>query len=209
MAKAAMNKGALQKERDQLRLYQRLLPSLDLKRRQLTAEANQARQGLAEAEAKVAQVSAQVAEQLPMLANEEMSVSDLVRIDAVQVEDDNIVGVKVPVLKDLRCTVQDYSLLAKPHWIDVLVQHLQEMAELRLQVQVAAERVRRLDRAVRRTTQRVNLFDKVLIPTAKQTIQRIQIFLGDAERAAIVRSKLAKSKAQPLIQDAPGAEGTS
>ena len=41
MAKVAMNKGALQKERDQLRLYQRLLPSLDLKRRQLTAEANQ------------------------------------------------------------------------------------------------------------------------------------------------------------------------
>ena len=63
MAKTAMNKGALQKERDQLRLYERLLPSLDLKRRQLTAEANQARNALAEAEAKVEQVSARVADQ--------------------------------------------------------------------------------------------------------------------------------------------------
>jgi V/A-type H+/Na+-transporting ATPase subunit D len=209
MAKVAMNKGALQKQRDQLRLYQRLLPSLDLKRRQLTAEANRARAALAQAQAEVERVSARVADQLPMLANAEISVSGLVQIDAVQVEEENLVGVKVPVLKELRCTVRDYSLLAKPHWVDVLVQHLQAMAELRLQVQVAAERVRCLDRAVRRTTQRVNLFDKILIPNAKKDIQRIQIFLGDAERAAIVRSKLAKAKAQRLLHEHTGSEGTS
>ncbi len=201
MAKVAMNKGALQKERDQLRLYQRLLPSLDLKRRQLTGEANKARDALAEAQAEVERVSAQVADQLPMLANEEINVSGLVRIDAVEIEQDNVVGVKVPALKELHCTVQDYSLLAKPHWVDVLVQHLQKMAELRLQVQVAAERVRCLDRAVRRTTQRVNLFDKILIPNAKKNIQRIQIFLGDGERAAIVRSKLAKAKSRVQMQE--------
>ena len=59
---------------------------------------------------------------------------------------------------------------------------------------VAAERVRILEVQEKRVTQRVNLFDKILIPTAKRNIQRIQIFLGDAERAAVVRSKLAKGK---------------
>jgi V/A-type H+-transporting ATPase subunit D len=59
---------------------------------------------------------------------------------------------------------------------------------------VAAERVRRLEQAVRRTTQRVNLFDKILIPTTKKNIKRIQIFLGDTERAAVVRSKIAKAR---------------
>ncbi|MEM6429093.1 MAG: V-type ATP synthase subunit D, partial [Deinococcota bacterium] len=48
--------------------------------------------------------------------------------------------------------------------------------------------------AVKRTTQRVNLFDKVLIPNAQETIRRIQIFLADADRAAVVRAKLAKQK---------------
>jgi V/A-type H+-transporting ATPase subunit D len=67
------------------------------------------------------------------------------------------------------------------------------MARARLAVQVAKERVRRLDYAVRRITQRVNLFEKILIPTAKKNIKRIQIFLGDAERSAIVRSKIAKA----------------
>ena len=48
--------------------------------------------------------------------------------------------------------------------------------------------------AVRRVTQRVNLFEKVLIPNAKQNIARIQIFLSDVERAAVVTSKIAKAK---------------
>jgi len=43
-------------------------------------------------------------------------------------------------------------------------------------------------------TQRVNLFDKILIPTARRNIQRIRIYLGETERAAVVTSKLAKSK---------------
>ena len=48
--------------------------------------------------------------------------------------------------------------------------------------------------AVRRVTQRVNLFDKVLIPTAKRDISRIRIFLSDIERSAVVTSKMAKGK---------------
>jgi V/A-type H+-transporting ATPase subunit D len=47
---------------------------------------------------------------------------------------------------------------------------------------------------LRRVTQRVNLFEKILIPTAHSNIQRIRIYLGEAERAAVVTSKLAKSK---------------
>jgi V/A-type H+-transporting ATPase subunit D len=200
MAKIALNKSALQKERERLRLYQRLLPSLDLKRRQLTMEANRARELLARDQAEVQRLSARVAEQLPMLANQEIAVSGLVKMESVQLDRENVVGLKLPVLAEVRCTVQPYSLLAKPHWVDVLVEYLQQMATLQAQVQIAAERVRLLDRAVRRTTQRVNLFDKILIPTTRKNIQRIQIYLGDAERTAIVRSKLAKAKGQSQQQ---------
>ena len=63
-----------------------------------------------------------------------------------------------------------------------------------------------LDQAVRRITQRVNLFEKILIPTAKKNIQRIRIYLGDAERAAVVTSKLAKVKQQQAGARAPEEE---
>ena len=101
----------------------------------------------------------------------------------------------------------DYSLLAKPAWVDVLVERLRDVAELRTQVLVEAERVRILEYQEKRVTQRVNLFDKILIPTARRNIQRIQIYLGDAERAAVVRSKLAKAKQAKQRQALLGSAG--
>jgi V/A-type H+/Na+-transporting ATPase subunit D len=71
---------------------------------------------------------------------------------------------------------------------------LKRLAELRVHLQVRQERVERLDYAARRLTQRVNLFEKVLIPRAIESIRRIVIFLSDQERAAVVRSKIAKQK---------------
>ena len=68
------------------------------------------------------------------------------------------------------------------------------VAELRIRVTVQGERARVLGQAVRRITQRVNLFERILIPTVKQNIKRIQIFLGDLDREAVIRSKLSKGK---------------
>jgi V/A-type H+-transporting ATPase subunit D len=92
--------------------------------------------------------------------------------------------------------VSEYSWLATPAWVDVLVDRLKVAAEARVRARVAGQRVHTLDQAVRRITQRVNLFEKILIPTAQKNIQRIRIYLGDAERAAVITSKLAKTKQQ-------------
>jgi len=196
MAKLTLSKSGLQKQREDMRLYERVLPSLDLKRMQLSAELKRARQQLAEAEAEVEKLNKRVADQLPMLANRAIDVSGLVQVESFQIEEENLVGVKLPALVEVKCTVRPYSMLAKPHWVDVLVDQLKQMVEQKTRVQVAAERVRLLEQAERRITQRVNLFDKILIPTAKKNIQKIQIYLADVERAAVVRSKLTKKMRQ-------------
>ena len=194
MAKLKLSKSALQEERSQLKLYQRTLPSLDLKRRQLTVELAKARVALDSARRAVDELETNIGQQLPMLANPDIEVAGLVEMTDFELGEENVVGVRLPVLERIHCTVADYSLLSKPAWVDVLVQRLRDAAEQRTQVLVAAERVRILKYQEKRVTQRVNLFDKILIPTAKKNIQKIQIFLGDAERAAVVRSKLAKAK---------------
>lgn len=194
MAKLKLSKSSLQEQRNQLSLYQRTLPSLDLKRRQLSVELAKAREALTLARRAVEELEASIGEQLPMLANPDIEVSGLVQMTDFELEEENVVGVRLPVLNRIHCTVADYSLLAKPAWVDVLVERLKEAAEERTRVLVDAERVRILEYQERRVTQRVNLFDKILIPTAKKNIQRIQIVLADAERAAVVRSKLAKRK---------------
>ena len=74
MAKLNLSKSGLQKQREDLNLYQRVLPSLDLKRMQLMGELKRAQQQLTEAEAEVERLNRRVAEQLPMLANREIDV---------------------------------------------------------------------------------------------------------------------------------------
>lgn len=194
MTKLRLSKSALQQERSQLKLYEKTLPSLDLKRRQLTVELAKARRAHVDAQQAVEKLETTIGQQLPMLANPDIEISGLVEMTDFELGEENVVGVRLPILTSIHCTVADYSLLAKPAWVDVLVQRLRDVAELRTQVLVNAERVRILTYQEKRVTQRVNLFDKILIPTAKSNIQRIQIFLGDAERAAVVRSKIAKRK---------------
>jgi V/A-type H+-transporting ATPase subunit D len=194
MAKLKLSKSALQQERNQLKLYERTLPSLDLKRRQLSVELTRARREHADAQQAVEELETSIGQQLPMLANPDIQVSGLVRMTDFELGEENVVGVRLPILNRIECSVADYSLLAKPAWVDVLVERLKDAAEQRTRVVVADERVRILEIQEKRVTQRVNLFDKILIPTAKRNIQRIQIYLGDAERAAVVRSKLAKGK---------------
>ncbi len=194
MAKLALNKSALARERERLKLYARLLPSLEMKRQQLMMEFARSRAELRKQQHDLDEFRKGIAEQVPMMADREIDLSGLVRLDSVELGLENVVGVKLPVLKKVHTTVADYSLLGKPHWVDVVIDRLHQTIDRRLRVQVAEERVRRMNHAVRRITQRVNLFEKIMIPTAKKNIKRIQIFLGDAERSAVVRSKIAKRK---------------
>ena len=196
MAQLAMNKSELQRQRQQLALYKRLLPSLELKRQQLRAEANKAQRHLEDISRELQSKKQHSAEQLPMLANQELDLSGLVSVKDVILADDNVVGVNVPKVVEVQLEVASYGLLARPHWVDVWRERLQDVVQLEITREVAKVRYKKLEYAVKRTTQRVNLFDKVLIPQAEDTIRRIQIFLADADRAAVVRAKIAKQKRQ-------------
>jgi V/A-type H+-transporting ATPase subunit D len=194
MAKLKLSKQSLHHQQEQLKLYKRLLPSLDLKRRQLTMEAQKAQEEHAAAVAQIDALETRIGEELPMLADEGLHLRDLVVVKGYKLGEQNIVGVRLPVLESLDCQVAEYSPLATPAWLDILVQRLKDAKTCRLRAEIAAQRLDILRLQLRRITQRVNLFDKILIPTAHRNIQRIRIYLGETERAAVVTSKLAKSK---------------
>jgi len=200
-----LNKSALQKEQEKLALYKRLLPSLDLKRRQLTLELGRARKELDTGGKTMEELVDRTAADLPLLAGQERDLSGLVRLKSARVEEENLVGVTLPVLKEMSWEVSDYSLLAEPPWVDVLVESIQRVAEQKKRVQVPTERVTLLARANRRITQRINLFQEILIPETEQNIRRIRIVLGDAEMSAVVRSKIAKALHERKRNKHPGA----
>ena len=193
----SLNKNSLKQQRDHLAMYRRFLPSLDLKRQQLLSAWKEARQQLSEAEIEIDRYRRSLHRLLPLLGSstlEHHDLSSLVRVGRVELATENVVGARVPVVKHVEFERRPYSTLTLPFWVDQLVDSLENLARLRLQHQVFQQRVNELGAAARKITQRVNLFEKVLIPTAQQNIKRIGIALSDEERAAVVRSKLAKQR---------------
>jgi V/A-type H+-transporting ATPase subunit D len=194
MAKLALNKSALNRERRNLEAYRRFLPSLELKQRQLTALREKARREAARSAKELQRRQDEVAASLPMLASDMFDLSGMVAVEEVKVRSENAVGVELPRLDDVRFRVQSYSLLGEPHWVDAAIEGLREVLELRIRNQMAERRLELLEDAVRKITQRVNLFTEVLIPRAEDNIRKISIYLGDLERAAVIRAKIAKKK---------------
>ena len=194
MARLQLNKSSLAREIAQLRTYERFLPSLDLKRQQLMGEKAKAEAQVAELAAQVEALAAQVGRDVPMLGNPDIDLTGLVKLKDWQVGSENVVGTELPVLRAIEVEVAEYSPLTRPHWVDDVARLLHDMLEARLRVQVAKQRVAVLEKAVKTITQRVNLFDKVLIPGARANIKKIRTYLSDEQMASVVRSKIAKRK---------------
>ena len=194
MARLSLNKAQLAREIADLAMYRRFLPSLDLKRQQLMAERKKAQARLGAIEAEVAAQITAVGAQIPMLADKTIDLAGLATIRSVTLGERNVVGQKLPVLEALEVEILPYGYLARPHWVDLVAERLKNTLQLRIEARIVKRQLTLLDIAITKVTQRVNLFDKVLIPRATTNIRRIQIALGDLERAAVVTSKIAKRK---------------
>ncbi|WP_429885584.1 V-type ATP synthase subunit D [Geoalkalibacter halelectricus] len=200
MARISLSKSALLHETRQLKIYRRYLPSLELKRLQLIAERAKARQQLTDILQSQDELRAFIARQLPMLANHEVDLPKMARLEDVAIKEENVLGTLLPVLGDIKIARRPYSFLARPHWVDALVDKMAEMIEIKVRERIQHLRLERLEAAVQKITQRVNLFEKVLIPRAETRIRQIRIHLGDAERAAVVRAKIAKKRLVNLVE---------
>ncbi len=194
MARLSLNKAQLARELNNLSMYRRFLPALDLKRQQLMAERKKAEARIAEIDAKIATQIEAVGAEIPMLADKNIDLEGVATLKSVKVGQRNIVGQRLPVLEAIEVEIAPYGYLVRPHWVDLVAERLKDVLQLRIEARITERQLRLLDKAIRKVTQRVNLFDKVLIPRTRANIRRIQIALGDRERAAVVTSKIAKRK---------------
>lgn len=194
MGKLTLNKSTLNKEGRKVKAYKKFVPALDLKRKQLLAERATSKRALADLDQTLDEVHLRVKEQLPMLSNFKGSVDQLVEIEDFSLTQVNLVGIRLPMLERLSLKVHPYSALATEHWQDPLVVLLKQSVELQLKQRVLNKRLELLEVGLRKTTQRLNLFERVLIPQAEKNIRKIQIALSDSERAGVVISKIAKKK---------------
>ena len=199
MSKIKLTKNEQKKQKDSLKQFTRYLPTLQLKKQQLQTVIRQSYAEIEELKVKQKEAVEGMKSWIAVYGensswSEERSISHLVKVKEVKKTKGNIAGVEVPVFQSLVFEDVPYDLRVYPLWVDKAIVALGEIARYDALIETLKERIRLLDKELRTTTQRVNLFEKVKIPEAKENIRKIGIYLQDQQTSAVVRGKIAKKK---------------
>ena len=186
-------------QKDLLKQYQRYLPTLQLKKQQLQQVIMTTRAELAQKEAERVQMIGNLDDWVAVFAenaifDEDKSIDTLVQPETVICRDENIAGVTVPKFEELKFKDVEYDVDDYPLWVDTALVKLREIARLDALVSTLRKQEALLEKELRSTSQRVNLFEKVKIPEARENIRVIGVYLGDQQTAAVVRGKISKKK---------------
>ena len=186
-------------QKDLLKQYQRYLPTLQLKKQQLQQVIMTTRAELAQKDAERVQMIGNLDDWVAVFAenaifDEDKSIDTLVQPETVICRDENIAGVTVPKFEELKFKDVEYDVDDYPLWVDTALVKLREIARLDALVSTLRKQEALLEKELRSTSQRVNLFEKVKIPEAKENIRVIGVYLGDQQTAAVVRGKISKKK---------------
>jgi len=193
MAKIKLTKNELKAQRDALKRFSRYLPTLQLKKQQLQMEMRRLDQEILEKRDEEQEARAKLSSWI-QLYSEPVDLAPYAEVDSLITSQGNIAGVNIPVLEQLVFKKVIPDLFETSAWTDEGIRVLMQLTRLRVERQILEEQHRLLAEELRTTTQRVNLFEKVKIPEAKENIRVIRIFMGDQQTAAVARSKIAKGK---------------
>ena len=122
------------------------------------------------------------------------SEEDLLTVEGVDLRMSKIAGVNVPVLGAVDFEEKDYDLFSSPVWYADGIALLKEVAQAGIESEVYMRRMEVLDHARKKTTQKVNLYEKVQIPGYEAAILKIRRFLEDEENLSKSAQKIVKSK---------------
>ena len=194
MAKIKLTKNELKVQKDALKMYQRYLPTLTLKKQQLQSEIR-----TIEAKAKAVRKEKEELEKgfgswIAVFSESDVFPEGIISVSNIRKGKGNIAGVDIPTYDGADFSRGDYDLYETPLWVDIAANHMEKAISLDLEAEVLDEQVRLLSAELLSTSQRVNLFEKVKIPETQKNIKKISIYMADQQVSAVVRSKISKRK---------------
>ena len=193
MAKIRLTKNELKRQKEDLKRYQRYLPMLQLKKKQLQLEIIKTHQAIREVAQKIGNLRNSVIAWVDVFA-ESMPWDEFLSLRSIKTEEGNVAGIDIPLFVEVEFDQKTYDLLLTPLWVDKAISVLKETLALKAKLLVYHKQVDILKEELRIATQRVNLFEKIKIPQAQENIRVIQICLGELQTAGVVRGKIAKAK---------------
>jgi V/A-type H+/Na+-transporting ATPase subunit D len=122
--------------------------------------------------------------------------TSLLRINDVELSFKKIAGVKTPVLEKIDFHVENYCLFTNPAWFPDGISIMKDLATKAIENEVVKQKMAMLENARKKTTQKVNLYEKVQIPGFEDAILKIKRFLEDEENLSKSAQKIVKDRQQ-------------
>lgn len=190
------NKTSLQQQEKALKMRIRTLPTIKSKESALRQQVKQTKREVDELEA---ELERQIQSYQSMVNLWDEFRPDLIRVNKVDLSVRKVAGVILPVLDEIHYEVKSFSIFNAPSWFAEGIDLLKTLATTGIQAEFLRLKMEFLEHARKKTTQKVNLFEKVQIPGYQDAIRKIKRFLEDEESLSkssqkIMRANLDKRK---------------
>ena len=184
------NKTSLQQLEKQLKIRVRTLPIIKNKESALRMEVKRCKTEAADLEKKL-EDEIQAYQAMFALWNE--FDASLIKVSDVHLGIKKIAGVRVPVLENVDFEIRPFSLFSSPKWYADGIHLLKSLAHIAIEREFMMAKLNLLEHARKKTTQKVNLFEKVQIPGYQDAVRKIKRFMEDEENLSKSSQKILKS----------------
>ena len=181
------NKTSLQALEKQLKIRERALPTIKSRESALRMEVTRNKEEVNKLDL---QLEKEMQKYENMMALWKDFDSELVNVKDVSLSTKKIAGVVVPVLAGMDFDVQLYSIFNSPAWTTDGIELLKDLARIGIEIEFSKMKMEMLEYARKKTTQKVNLFEKVQIPGYKVAIRKVKRYMEDEESLSKASQKI-------------------
>lgn len=192
------NKTSLQALEKNLKMRVRALPTIKNKESALRVEVKRAKDDIKALEDQLEQ---RIAAYDKMLALWGEFDTTLLTVEDVKMSVKKVAGVRIPVLDEVVYQTKPYSMFSAPSWYADGLSQLKELAQVGIEQVFCSQKLQLLEHARKKTTQKVNLFEKVQIPGYEDAILKIKRFMEDEENLSKSSQKIVKSRQLKLKEE--------
>jgi V/A-type H+/Na+-transporting ATPase subunit D len=189
------NKTSLQDLNKQLKIRVRALPTIKNKESALRIEVKKAKDEALSLDEKLQGKYSRYEDMVRMWAEFDPS---LISIKDVVLSVKKIAGVRTPILEDVIYELKEFSLFNQPSWFPEGIEVLKELSRVAIERDFFYRKMNLLENARKKTTQKVNLYEKVQIPGYEEAILKIKRFLEDEENLSKSSQKIVKTRQQEM-----------
>lgn len=191
------NKTSLQNLGKQLKVREKALPTLKNKESALRSEVKRAKDKAADIGKELESELKKYDEMMKLWSEFDAS---LVKIKDVKLSIKKIAGVLTPVIDDIEFDVAPYNPFTNPVWVPDGIDILTTLARLGIEQEIWIRKMELLEHARKKTTQKVNLYEKVQIPGFEDAMRKIKRFLEDEENLSKSAQKIVKTRQQQEVE---------